>query len=85
MKYLNNVYFGDILRKYRKAKDLTQIEVAAQVQSLGSTLTSDTYAKIEKGQRNIFFEDFVLLKMVLEFEYADFYRPYEDEVRKRNT
>lgn len=77
MKLLQDEKFGRILHGIRKSKNLTQIEVVAKMQTYGSMMSNDTYSKIERGLRNIFVEDFVILKLALGVEYKDIFAGYE--------
>jgi transcriptional regulator with XRE-family HTH domain len=66
---LQNYNIGKNLLKLRKLSGLTQAEVANQLQLLGSSMSRDTYAKIETGTRNIKVSDIVALKIVLNTTY----------------
>lgn len=74
---------GKRLQQCRKAKKLTQAEVVRAAHQLGSTISENTYAKIEQGIRNIQVSDFVILKMVLEFQYDDIFQEIEAEIREQ--
>jgi len=79
-KLLQNINFGETLKYYRNLKGYSQIDVASKMQLFGSDISSGTYSKIERGERNIYFDDFIILKLVLEFEYNDFFKEYENNI-----
>lgn len=84
MKLLHDADIGQSLKKYRRLKAYSQIDVAAKMQLYGSNMSSNSYSKIERGERNIFFDDFVILKLVLGFEYTEFFKQFEDEILARS-
>jgi len=59
--------------RIRKAKGMTQNEVVAKMQILGSNLSVYSYNKIERGTRNLKITDLVGLKTVFEVEYSEFF------------
>ena len=74
MQYLLQDYnIGKNLLKARKLVGLTQAEVANQLQLLGSSMSRETYAKIETGKRNIKISDIVALKIVLNITYEELF------------
>lgn len=83
MKLLHDATIGESLKKYRRLKAYSQIDVAAKMQLYGSNMSSNSYSKIERGERNIFFDDFIVLKLVLGFEYSEFFKQAEDEILAR--
>lgn len=62
------------LRRLRKSSGLSQYELVAKMQLLGSTMTRSTYAKIELGDRNIKVTDLVALKTIYNIEYTEFFK-----------
>lgn len=82
MKFLTDVKFGIILQKIRRSKKLTQMEVVARMQTYGSKMSNDTYSKIERDVRNIFVEDFVILKLALGVDYKDIFDAYEIQIKQ---
>lgn len=52
---------------------MTQNEVVAQMQLLGSNMSRSTLANIETGRRNNKVSDLKLLKKVLSTSYDDFF------------
>lgn len=61
---------GDNLRALRKQKGWTQADLVAKLQLKGSGMSVQTYSKIETGVRNIKQSDLVILKHVLDVNYA---------------
>ena len=72
-KLILDLGIGDNLRRLRKAYHLTQADVTAQLQLLGSDIERTTYGKIEAGQRNIRLSDLILLKYIFKADYAEFF------------
>ncbi len=70
---LQDINLGSNLKHLRKNSGLTQQEVAAKMQLLGSNMSSDTYSKIETGVRNIKVSELVLLRKVFSADYSDFF------------
>lgn len=64
---------GDNLRAIRKARRMTQNDVTAKLQLLGSNIERTTYSKVETGQRNIRLSDLVLLKYIFGVDYSSFF------------
>ncbi|WOO35053.1 helix-turn-helix transcriptional regulator [Anaerocolumna sp. AGMB13020] len=61
------------LKKMRKSSGLSQYELVAQMQLLGSTMSRSTYAKIEQGSRNIKVTDIVALKKIYNVDFSEFF------------
>lgn len=76
---------GEVLKRYRNKKGYSQIKVASEMQLYGSNMSSATYSKIERGERNIFVNDFITLKLVLDFEYDDFFKEFENIIISRKS
>lgn len=70
---LNDISLGRNIQTIRMSKNLTQSEVVAQMQLLGSNMSRSTLANIETGRRNIKVSDLKLLKKVLDARYDDFF------------
>ncbi len=64
---------GRNIQTIRMSKNMTQNEVVAQMQLLGSNMSRSTLANIETGRRNIKVSDLKLLKKVLSTSYDDFF------------
>ncbi|WP_394921484.1 helix-turn-helix domain-containing protein [uncultured Robinsoniella sp.] len=66
--------FPENLLRLRKAKGLSQYELVAEMQLLGSTISRSTYAKIERGERNIKVTDLVVLQKIYNVAYDEFFK-----------
>ena len=64
---------GRNIQTIRMSKNMTQNEVVAQMQLLGSNMFRSTLANIETGRRNNKVSDLKLLKKVLSTSYDDFF------------
>lgn len=74
MKYiLQDISIGKNIKRLRIQKELTQNELAIQLQLGGSTMSRSTLANIETGQRNIKASDLKLLKELLDTTYEEFF------------
>ena len=71
--------FGLNLKKLRKACHLTQIEVVARMQLMGSSLERSALANIEAGRRNIKVSDLRYLKAIYDVDYDAFFDYAEEE------
>ena len=72
-KLLQDVSIGDNLRRFRKAKGLTQFDICAQMTLIGRPMVQSTYAQIETGKRNIFVSDLIALTQILGVSFDDFF------------
>ena len=72
-KILNDSHLGDNLLRIRKMRNMTQNDVIAKMQILGSNLSVTAYSKIEHGIRNIKVTDLVGLKNVFNVDYSEFF------------
>jgi len=61
------------LVRLRKASGLSQYDLVAQMQLLGSTMPRSTYAKIELGYRNIKVPDLVALQKIYSVDFSEFF------------
>lgn len=59
--------------RLRKESGLSQYELVAQMQLLGSSMSRSTYAKIERGERNIKATDLVCLKQIYDVDFSEFF------------
>lgn len=60
--------------RLRKASGLSQYELVAEMQLLGSSMSRSTYAKIERGERNIKATDLVCLRKIYNADFSEFFR-----------
>lgn len=68
---------GNNIRNFRLANKLTQPQVIAQLQVQGSSLSRETYAKIESGIANISARDLVLLSKIFKTDISNFFAGIE--------
>jgi len=61
------------LLRLRKASGLSQYDLVAQMQLLGSTISRSTYAKIELGDRNVKVTDLVALQKIYSVDFSEFF------------
>jgi len=65
MQYiLQDISIGENLLRLRKQNQMTQEQVVAKLQLLGSSMSRATYSKIETGNRNIKASDIIALAQV---------------------
>ena len=64
---------GENIRKLREKAGYTQDYVAAQLQLNGCDITRSALAKIEVGQRHLYPDEIILLKLILNAEYDDIF------------
>lgn len=73
-KILQNVSLGENLQRIRKAKGLSQNDVATKMQLMGRSISRSHYANIEQGIRNLFVTDLVLLREIFDVSYDEFFQ-----------
>ncbi len=73
-KLLQDISIGDNLQRIRKARGLTQNEVCSKMAIAGRPMLQSTYAQIERGTRNIFVSDLIVLKSVLQTSYEEIFK-----------
>ena len=72
-KILTDMTFAQNLKKIREASGLTQEQVIAKLQLLGSPLSRSSYSLIEMGRGNIYISDLVGLQQIFHVDFADFF------------
>ncbi len=73
---MNNEYnlaLGKHIAQLRKARKLTQDQLAAQLQVLGCDITRSALAKVEVGQRHLYPDELKGLKTALKVGYEDLF------------
>ncbi|OBG69246.1 hypothetical protein A9X05_05280 [Mycobacterium sp. E3298] len=76
--------FGARVRDLRKAKGLSQEDLARDLSFSGRSYHQTTIAKLESGSRPTSVEELYLLALVLDVEVADFFGPDpEMEIRRQ--
>ncbi len=71
---LQDIPVGRNIQTIRMQKNMTQMEVVAKLQLMGSTMSRSTLANIEAGRRNIKSSDLKALKLLFDVDYAEFFR-----------
>ena len=69
---------GKNIRRFRRAMDITQAQLAAKLQVNGCDITRSTVAKIEAGVRHVSVEELEALKEILNMRYEDFFAKEEN-------
>ncbi len=65
----DNASIGKNLKKYRLRRNLTQEQVAAQLQIKGFNVSRSTYSAIENGRYSIRVSELVALSEILQVDY----------------
>lgn len=81
-KILNDIPLGKNIQAVRTSRKMTQMEVVAQLQLMGSSISRSTLANIETGRRNIKAGDLKLLKNIFDVEYDEFFKEQEQEIEE---
>lgn len=71
---LQDIPLGRNIQTIRMKKKMTQAQVAAQLQLMGSMMSRSTLANIEAGRRNIKASDLKALQSFFEVDYAEFFK-----------
>ena len=64
---------GQNIRKIHMERNLSQEQIAAQLQVHGCDMTRSAFAKIEVGQRHIYPDELKALKNILAISYEDLF------------
>ncbi|MBP3610122.1 MAG: helix-turn-helix transcriptional regulator [Lachnospiraceae bacterium] len=71
---LSDIALGRNIQTIRMQKNMTQTDVVAKLQLMGSMMSRSTLANIETGRRNIKVNDLRLLKHIFDVSYEEFFR-----------
>ncbi|MCM1286877.1 MAG: helix-turn-helix domain-containing protein [Clostridium sp.] len=71
---LADIPLGRNIQTIRMKKNMTQVEVVAQMQLMGSNMSRSTLANIETGRRNIKASDLKLLKTIFNVSYEELFK-----------
>lgn len=71
---LQDIPLGRNIQTIRMEKNMTQTQVAEQLQLMGSMMSRSTLANIEAGRRNIKASDLKALQTFFEVDYAEFFK-----------
>ena len=70
---LQDIPIGRNIQNIRIQKNMTQQDVVAKLQLMGSIMSRSTLAQIETGRRNIKASDLKALHAIFEVAYDDFF------------
>lgn len=70
---LQDIPIGRNIQNIRMKKKMTQQEVVAKLQLMGSIMSRSTLAQIETGRRNIKASDLKALQIIFDVDYAEFF------------
>lgn len=80
MQYvLRDIDLGGNIARVRLSRGLTQEQVVARMQLMGSTISRATYSKIETGTRNIKASDLLVLSRVMNVKLEVFFQREESK------
>ena len=70
---MSQLQIGANIAARRRARGLTQEQLAAQLQTRGCDITRSALAKMEVGQRHIYPDELKLLHELLEVSYEELF------------
>lgn len=70
---LQDVPIGRNIQNIRIQKNMTQQDVVAKLQLMGSIMSRSTLANIETGRRNIKASDLKALHVIFDVDYDEFF------------
>ena len=76
---LNDKKFSENIKKLRKENGLTQEQIVAKMNVLGSPISRSTYSLIEMGKGNIFISDLVALQQIFKTDFSKFFEGIDPE------
>lgn len=65
---------GKNIRELREKSGLTQEMLSARLQTEGCDITRSALAKIEVGQRHLYPDEIILLKMILKVSFEEIFK-----------
>lgn len=71
---LQDITIGENLQRLRKENGLSQYTLIRELSLRGSGLTQSAYAKIELGKRNIKVSDLIILKVLYDVSFDEFFK-----------
>lgn len=71
---LQDIPIGRNIQKIRMEKGMTQQNVVAKLQLMGSIMSRSTLANIETGRRNIKASDLKALQKIFNVDFCEFFR-----------
>ncbi len=76
---LNDKKFSENIKKLRTENGLTQEQIVAKMNVLGSPISRSTYSLIEMGKGNIFISDLVALQQIYKTDFSKFFEGISPE------
>lgn len=70
---LQDIPIGRNIQNIRISKNMTQQDVVAKLQLMGSIMSRNTLAQIETGRRNIKASDLKALQVIFNVDYSEFF------------
>ena len=64
---------GNNIRRLREKAGVTQEQLATKLQLEGCDITRSAVAKIEVGQRHLYPDEIILIKLILKADYEDIF------------
>ncbi len=64
---------GNNIRRLREKAGVTQEQLATKLQLEGCDITRSAVAKIEVGQRHLYPDEIILIKLILKVDYEDIF------------
>ena len=71
---LQDIPLGRNIQTARMTKNMTLLQLVEKMQLFGSSISRSTYANIESGRRNIKASDLKALQIVLDVDFAEFFK-----------
>ena len=71
---LQDIPIGRNIQNIRISKNMTQQDVVAKIQLMGSMMSRSTLANIETGRRNIKASDLAALQVIFDVDFAEFFK-----------
>lgn len=78
LKQKNDISLGDNLRKLRKAANLTQEQVIAQLQLRNLSTSRSAYSQMESGTYNIKISELIALAEIFHTDYNTIFKGLND-------
>lgn len=71
---LQDIPIGRNIQNIRMNKHMTQQDVVAKLQLMGSIMSRSTLANIETGRRNIKASDLKALQVIFDVDFSEFFK-----------
>jgi len=79
-KILTNSKLGLNIQNIRDSKKMSQADVVRELQLRGRSMSVSHYGHIEQCRKNIYAKDLVLLKIIFDVDYDEFFIGLLDEI-----